>query len=86
MFEYHWLEAVLDKLAAIYVTAPPAERDRMAAGVELFNARLSLDPLGVGESRVGGFRVAFPPLLRVYFHVDEAARRVRVTDVVRYGR
>lgn len=86
MFEYHWLEAVLDKLAAIYVAASPADRDRMAAGVERFNERLAADPLDVGESRVAGFRVAFPPLLKVSFHVDEAARRVRVTDVVRYGR
>ena len=86
MFEYRWLEAALDRLADIYVTAGPVERERMAAGVEAFNARLAADPLDVGESRVGGYRVAFPPLLRVYFHVDEATRRVRVTDVIRYGR
>jgi plasmid stabilization system protein ParE len=86
MFEYRWLEAALDKLADIYVAADAAERERMAAGVEGFNAQIAADPLDVGESRVGGYRVAFPPLLRVYFHVDEGTHRVWVTDVTRYGR
>ena len=86
MFEYRWLEAALDKLAAIYVAADASERDRMAAGVEAFNAQLAADPLDVGESRVGGYRVAFPVLLRIYFHVDEGRHRVRVTDVTCYGR
>jgi hypothetical protein len=86
MFEYRWLEATLDKLAEIYVAADMSERDRMATGVEAFNARLASDPLDVGESRVGGYRVAFPPLLRVYFHVDEGMHQARVLDVIRYGR
>lgn len=86
MFAYYWFDAVLDKLADIYVTLGPADQDRLAAGVEAFNARLAADPQDVGESRPDGYRVAFPPLLQVYFHVDEAARLVRVTDVSRYGR
>ena len=85
MFAYLWLESTLDKLAAIYVTLSLPEQERMAVGIERFNERLANDPLDVGESRVGGYRVAFPPLLKVSFHVDVAARRVRVTDVVRYG-
>ena len=86
MYEYRWLEPVLDKLTAIYVAADVPDRDKMAAGVEGFNTRLATDPLDVGESRTGGYRVAFPPLLSVSFHVDEAIRLVRVTDVMRYGR
>lgn len=86
MFQYLWLESALDKLADIYVTLDPDERERVAAGIERFNERLASEPLDVGESRVGGFRVAFPPLLKVSFHVDAASRRVRVTDVTRYGR
>ena len=86
MFEYKWLELALKTLSDIYVTLDLADQDRMAAGVELFNARLATDPLAVGESRVGAYRVAFPPLLRVYFYVDEVARRVEVTDAIRYGR
>ena len=86
MYKVIWKSIILDKLAAIYVAADPAERDRMGAGVESFNARLAVDPLEVGESRSGGYRVAFPSLLEVYFHVNVAMRRVQVTDVTRYGR
>jgi len=57
----------------------------MAAGVQAFNDQLSADPFEVGESRADGFRVAFPPLLRVSFHVNRATGRVRVLDVMRYG-
>ena len=63
MFEYRWLESTLNKLADIYVATDRDERERMAAGVEAFNAQLAVDPMDVGESRVGGYRVAFPPLL-----------------------
>ena len=86
MYTVIWKSLLLDRLAAIYFAADVAERERMAVGVEAFNAQLAADPLDVGESRVGGYRVAFPPLLKVSFHVDEANRRVRVTDVIRYGR
>lgn len=86
MFDYRWLESALDKLAEIYVAADSSERERIAAGVEAFNARLATAPLEEGESRMGGYRIAFPPLLRVYFRVYEATHRVRVTDVSRYGR
>ncbi len=85
MFEYRWLNSVLDKLAGFYVAANVPERDRMAGGVERFNARLVTEPLEIGESRDGGYRVAFIPLLMVLFHVDVANRQVRVTDVIRYG-
>jgi hypothetical protein len=86
MYTVIWKSLLLDRLAVIYVDAEPDERERMALGVEAFNIRLALDPLDVGESRVGGYRVAFPPLLQVSFHVDEARRRVSVTDVIRFGR
>lgn len=86
MFAYHWLESTLDKLADIFIGLAPADRDRMADGVEAFNTSLANDPLSVGESRHGGYRVAFPPLLSVYFRVDVAKRQVLVTDVARFGR
>ena len=55
MFDYRWLESALDKLADIYVAADTLERERIAAGVEAFNAQLAADSLDVGESRVGGY-------------------------------
>lgn len=85
MFESLWLESALDQLAVIYIAVDSQNRTRLAEGVERLNRRLVSDPLDVGESRAGGFRVAFTPLLMVYFHVDEMKRRVRVTNVMPYG-
>ncbi len=80
-----WVAALLDRLAEFYLAADPTNRDRMAVGVERFNERLAADPLAVGESRMGGYRVAFPPMLCVYFRVDPAGRAVWITRVTRYG-
>lgn len=85
MFESLWLESALDQLAVIYIALDTHNRARLAEGVERLNSRLAFDPLDVGESRAGGFRVAFTLLLMVYFFVDDMKRRVRVTDVVAYG-
>lgn len=54
MYAAIWKSFLLDRLAAFYVDADRADRERMAAGGEAFNARLAADPLDVGESRVGG--------------------------------
>ena len=86
MYTVIWKSFLLDRLADFYVTTSAPERERMAGGVELLNLRLATDPLDVGESRDVGYRVVFTPLLMVTFHVNEAARRVRVTDVTRFGR
>ena len=80
-----WQAVQLDRLAELYVASDLATQQRMAEGVEAFSARLADDPLQVGESRSDGFRVAFPPLLTVSFHVDQVRRRVRITRVTRYG-
>ena len=80
-----WVAGLLDRLAELYISAEPADRDRMAVGVEHFNNRLAADPLSVGESRQGNHRVAFPPLLHVYFRVDQSSRVVWITRVNRYG-
>ncbi len=86
MYLVIWKTFLLDRLADFYVSAEVDDRERMAVGVEWLNARLAADPLDVGESRSGGYRVAFPALLMVTFSVDVINRRVRVTDVTRYGR
>ncbi len=57
----------------------------MASGIEAFNGRLALDPFDVGESRSGGNRLAFIPLLAIWFDVNKTARRIVVTGVARYG-
>ena len=85
-FTIVWKSTVLDRLADFYVASSDAARQRMARGVENLNRRLAQDPLDVGESRHGGYRVAFPPLLMVTFSVDESSRTVRVVHIVRFGR
>ena len=80
-----WKTFQLDRLAEFYVDADSTDRDRMAAGVEGFNAQVASDPHGVGESRDRGYRVAFPVLLCIYFHADKVRRIVRVVRVTRYG-
>lgn len=80
-----WVAGLLDRLAEFSIAADPADRDRLAVGVERFNDRLAADPLSVGESRRGSHRVAFPPLLHVYFRVDQTGRVVWITRVNRYG-
>ncbi len=85
-FTIIWKSSALDRLADLYVASPDAARQRMAGGVEHLNRQLAQDPLDVGESRHGGYRVAFPPLLMVTFFVDESSREVRVVHVVRFGR
>lgn len=86
MWALNWPEVLLDRLAVNYVDAPPDLRERMARDVEALNARLRIDPLSVGESRVGGFRITFPAGLVVQFRVDVVGRKVSVSDVRPYGR
>jgi len=81
-----WKTAMLERLAQLYVEATPADRIRMAKGVESLNRRLADDPLDEGESRTGSSRMAFVPLLVVTFLVDEHSRTVRVNGDARFGR
>lgn len=85
MFALIWPDPTLDALADIYLAATPAERAWMAAAVDGLNARLRSDPLNEGESRSGGFRLVFIPLLTVLFHVTTADNIVRVVRVRRFG-
>lgn len=80
-----WRGFLLARLAELYVAASDLQRQAMADGVEQFNDRLAADPFEVGESRDDDLRVAFPPLLCVYFQVDKVRRIVRVATVTRYG-
>lgn len=86
MYGLTWTDGTLTRLVDIYVEATVAERERMADGVEAFNARLRDNPEEEGESREPGFRLAFPPLLAVGFFVSETDRHVFVVRVQRYGR
>lgn len=86
MWALTWRGTALDLMAGEYVGLDPDGRDRMAREVQALNSRLRSDPLGVGESRDGGNRVAFVFRLTVYFHVDKPGRVVTVNSVRPYGR
>ncbi|MBN9121497.1 MAG: hypothetical protein J0I06_20500 [Planctomycetes bacterium] len=86
MFALVWEDTALDQLADAYVAAGSEDRAQMAAGVEALNTRLRDDPLAVGESRAGGFRIGFVPRLAILFHVSEADRTVRVVRLRRSRR
>ena len=85
MFALNWSKYALDRLADIYIAATLDEQARIA-GVDALNARLRSDPLNEGESRSGGYRLTFTPLLSVGFYVSTADRVVQVTRVKRYGK
>lgn len=85
MYTVIWLEAVLDRLAELYVACDLTEQRRMSDGVDALNRRMSTDPHAVGESRGGTLRIAFPPLLSVSFRVIDSSHVVRVVGVSRYG-
>jgi hypothetical protein len=54
--------------------------------VDALNQRLAADPLNEGEDRTRGYRMTFPDLLAVSFHVNQSSGVVRVVAVSRYGR
>lgn len=86
MFALIWWELPLDRMAEVYVGLGLDAQDRLAGAVEQLNARLRSDPLDVGESRAGGYRLTFLPGLQVLFRVDLTARTVEVTDAGPSGR
>jgi hypothetical protein len=78
MFDLTWENTALEQLADAYVAATTEDREQMATAIEALNVRIRSDPLAVGESRLGAYRVAFVPLLAILFHVSESDRTVRV--------
>lgn len=86
MFALIWRRRPLDRMADAYIRLDLAAQDRLAGAVENLNARLRSDPLDVGESRAGGYRLTFLPGLQVLFRVDRTARTVEVVDAGPSGR
>lgn len=75
MWALSWKEAALDRMADIYIGLDLDAQDRLRS-----------DPLDVGESRAGGYRLTFLPGLQVLFRVDLTARAVEVVDAGPSGR
>jgi hypothetical protein len=58
-----------------------ADRNAVAQAANAIDRLLGRDPLGVGESRSGPFRVLFEPPLGVHYRVSEDDRLVEVLKV-----
>jgi hypothetical protein len=78
MFTVRWTRAALDRLAAIWLRVPSAQRRALTAATHAIDGRLSNDPLNEGESRPAGRRVLLVPPLGVAFRANAQARTVIV--------
>jgi hypothetical protein len=73
-----WSDTALDRLADLYVTAAPTERDEVVAAAEAVYRELGAESAERGESRGGRVRVTFFGRLTVFFQTPTGA-----TDPVR---
>ena len=76
-----WQRDAEAELAQLWMEAEDRSALRQAA--DDMDRLLSADPLGVGESRHGEYRIAFFPPLGFEFRVSEPDRRVVVVRVWR---
>lgn len=80
-FTVGWTESAEQKLTRLWLSA----RDRQAiqeATAEVERV-LATQPLAVGESRAGNFRIYFSGPLAVVYSVSVADRMVKVVEVTR---
>jgi hypothetical protein len=74
-----WRATAEEELAAVWNAAD--DRDSVTAAADEIDRRLTRDPLGFGESRDPGERLAYHRPLAVYFHVDPKRHIVSVLAV-----
>ena len=79
MFAVIWYNSALDALADAVVQADLPTRDTIEQAVIRLNTNLAADPTNLGESRLGGRRIAFEQPCAILFRVDNASGVVRVT-------
>lgn len=79
MFTVTWKRKALDELADLWNNAD--DRNAVAAASDIVDERLGRDPLGFGESRDSGERLAYHGPLAVYFRVDSQRRIVSVLSI-----
>ncbi len=84
MFTVIWRHMALESLADLVVQANLEMQDTIERQVVALNRRLADDPLDTGESRTGGFRIAFADPIGILFHVDESNQVVIVVSCWAY--
>jgi hypothetical protein len=78
-----WTEKARDQLADAWVAATPDERDLIEQVVLSAERDLRDNPLGVGESRGGPYRVLMRPPLTFWYTVSPDGTRARIFRVLR---
>lgn len=74
-----WRTTAEEELATVWDAAE--DRDSVTAAADEIDRRLTRDPIGLGESRDPGERLAYHRPLAVYFHVDPEMRIVSVLAI-----
>jgi hypothetical protein len=74
-----WRASAEEELAAVWDAAD--DRNSVTAAADEIDGRLTRDPLGFGESRDQGERLAYYGPLAVFFHVDAQSHIVSVLAV-----
>jgi hypothetical protein len=69
MFHVRWLQAALDELAAVWLTATTDERRAITSASHIIDERLSENPHEQGESRPNGRRIMFVAPLAARFEI-----------------
>jgi hypothetical protein len=74
-----WRTTAEEELAAVWDAAD--DRNSVTAAADEIDRRLTRDPLGFGESRDPGERLAYHGSLAIFFHVDPQSHIVSVLAV-----
>jgi hypothetical protein len=84
MFRVEWTDAAYDDLASAWTSGDSGRRRAINRAVQTLEARLQADPLAVGESRDGDYRVVHERPIGMDVLVDLATRAVTVVRVWDY--
>src|SRR5262245_27556474 len=80
-YRVEWSETAEQELARIWLGA--ADRNAISRAAHAIDQELQRDPNNAGESRSDGERIIIHSPLAAKYHVDQAARTVRVFTVWR---
>ena len=80
-YQVHWLPEPEDELVKIWLAA--RDRQYLREAIDAFEQQCAVNPLSLGESRHGLFRVVFVGPLTIWINVDPAKKTVIVCSIER---
>ena len=78
MFRVWWQQSALDEVASLWISADTELRRAITEAVHQIDVLLARDPLGKGESRPDGRRLAFVAPLGFYYRLEDDEKTVVV--------